>query len=68
MVGRTMNFDSVGGRKFFAVILVVILSSGLVYFKAISDQVYSAIIIPVVLAFLTANVAQKRILKTEAPE
>jgi uncharacterized membrane protein len=63
-----MNFDSVGGRKFFTVVLVVLLSSALVYVRAISDQVYSAVVIPVVLAFLTANVMQKKLAKQdEAP-
>jgi hypothetical protein len=60
-----MNFDSVGGRKFFTVVLVVLLSSALVYVKAISDQVYSAVVIPVVLAFLTANVMQKKLAKQD---
>jgi hypothetical protein len=49
-------------------VLVVLLSSALVYVRAISDQVYSAVVIPVVLAFLTANVMQKKLAKQdEAP-
>lgn len=48
----------IGGRKFVLAILIVILSSILVYLQKISDGVYSTIILADIAAYIAGNVYQ----------
>lgn len=54
-----------GGRKFIAVMGTLIQAGWLVHGKHIADGVYSAVIIAVVAAYVTANVAQKVMAKKQ---
>ena len=57
--------DTVGGRKFIAVILVIVLVATLVWFAKISDSTFGTVIISVVLGYMGGNVAQKWVNKGE---
>ena len=46
-------------RKFLLAAGTLLSSTGLVYLGKIADGVYSAVVIAVVAAYVTANVAQK---------
>ena len=59
-------FDTVGGRKFVAVILVIILVAILVWFAKISDSTFGTVVVSVVLGYMGGNVAQKWVNKGEA--
>lgn len=58
--------DTVGGRKFIIVILVILLITILVWFAKITDTTYATVIVPVVLGYMGGNVAQKWVNKGEA--
>lgn len=62
-----MNLDLLGGRRF---ILTVISGAGtflLCWQGKISDDVYSVVTIATVAAYITGNVAQRRIETPAAP-
>lgn len=52
-----------GSRKFLLTLLVLVTATALVWFSKISDGVYSAVIIACVAAYITGNVAQKKVEK-----
>jgi len=56
-----MNFDTIGGRKFLLVASTQVLSFVLIWFGKIDGGVYSAVIIATVAAYVTANVAQRKV-------
>lgn len=58
--------QKIGGRKFFAIVLVIVLASLLVWFSKISDGVYSTILLALVPLFFGANVSQKALVKQSA--
>ncbi len=58
--------DTVGGRKFIAVILVIVLVAILVWFAKISDSTFGTVVVSVVLGYMGGNVAQKWVNKGEA--
>lgn len=53
-----------GSRKFILAILTLVFSTALVAAGLISDGVYSTIVIAAVAAYITGNVAQKKLDKT----
>lgn len=52
-------------RKFIAAMASLVSAHWLVYAGHIADGVYSAVVIATVAAYITANVAQRAITKTE---
>lgn len=50
-------------RKFILSCLTLVSASGLVWFGHISDGVYSAVVIAVIVGYYAANVAQKATVK-----
>lgn len=50
-----------GSRKFIVTLGVIASATALVYFGKIADGVYSAVVIAVVVAYITGNVAQKKV-------
>lgn len=48
-------------RKFLLALFTLVSASYLVYNKNISDGVYSSVVIACVAAYITGNVAQKKI-------
>jgi hypothetical protein len=52
---------SFGGRKFILAMVVVLITSALVAFKVIDQGGYVTVVMAVVGAYLTANVAQKKV-------
>lgn len=48
-----------GGRKFVLALLTLLITSFLVYQSKISDLVYQLIVLGVVAAYITGNVAQR---------
>lgn len=59
-------FDTVGGRKFTAVTLVILLTTILVWFAKISDTTFANVVVPAVLGYMGSNVVQKWVHKGEA--
>lgn len=57
-------FDTVGGRKFIAVTLVILLVTILVWFAKISDTTFANVVVPVVLGYMGGNVVQKWVYQT----
>jgi hypothetical protein len=51
-------------RKFLLALVIVLVSSFMVYEKAISDTSYTTIISTVIAAYIVGNVAQKATAKT----
>ena len=58
-------FDTVGGRKFAVVTLVILLVTILVWFAKISDTTFANVVVPTVLGYRGLNVAQKWVHKGE---
>ena len=56
-----MNLDLVGGRRFVLAMLAQISGNVLVWNGKIGDEVYSVVILATVAAYITGNVAQRRI-------
>lgn len=56
---KTPRLGVYGSRKFIISLATLIVVSFLVYNKIISDREYSNIVIAVVAAYVTSNVAQK---------
>jgi hypothetical protein len=50
-------------RKFILAVLATVIASGLVYLKCIEGQSYCTLVGTVVIAYLSANVAQKATIK-----
>lgn len=51
--------NSIGGRKFFLSMFVVVLSSLLVALAKISDGVYATVTVAIIGAYIAGNVMQK---------
>lgn len=58
-------FDTVGGRKFVVVTLVILLATVSVWFAKISDITFANVVVPTVLGYMGLNVAQKWVHKGE---
>ena len=58
-----MNFDLVGGRRFILALLSQLSCNLLIWHGKISDEVYSTVILFTVAAYITGNVAQRKIEK-----
>lgn len=58
-------FDTVGGRKFVVVTLVILLVTVSVWFAKISDITFANVVVPTVLGYMGLNVAQKWVDKGE---
>ena len=58
-----MNFDLVGGRRFTLAILSQLSCNLLIWYGKISGEVYSTVILFTVAAYITGNVAQRKIEK-----
>lgn len=59
-----MNLETFGGRRFLLTLGCGAVTSLLIWFGKIDGGVYASVIIATVAAYITGNVAQKRI---EAP-
>jgi len=55
-----------GSRKFLLACATLLSATALVWFKHISDGVYSAVVIATVGAYLTANVSQQAVNRSSA--
>jgi uncharacterized membrane protein YjjP (DUF1212 family) len=55
--------EKLGGRKFIVVLYTLIASSVLLYFKSIDQDTFKAILMGVVLVYITGNVGQKVFVK-----
>lgn len=53
--------DAMGGRKFVLAMVVVAAASVLCWCAKIADGVFSAVVIATVGAYITGNVAQKKL-------
>ncbi len=58
--------DKVGGRKFIVTLYSLISITGLLYFKSIDQETFKAILVAVVLVYISGNVGQKAFTKTTA--
>lgn len=56
-----MKIDNYGGRRFVLTLGCGVVTAILVWNGKISDQVYAAVIIATVAAYITGNVTQKKI-------
>lgn len=56
-----MNFDLIGGRRFTLAVLSQLSCNLLVWNGKISGEVYSTVILFTVAAYITGNVAQRKI-------
>ncbi len=63
-----MRFDTYGGRRFLLTLLAQISCNVLVWNTKISGEVYSVVILATVAAYITGNVAQRRIEAAKPPE
>ena len=61
-------FDTIGGRKFVASILVIVLSTLLVIFGMVGETNYTTIVLGVIGIYVGGNVAQKTFSKTKEGE
>jgi hypothetical protein len=64
--GKTMSksfLDKIGGRKFIVVLYTLVSSSVLLYFKSIDQDTFKAILMGVVLVYISGNVGQKIFVK-----
>lgn len=61
-----MKLDTLGGRRFLLTLLAQVSANALVWHGKISDDVYSVVILATVAAYITGNVAQRRI-EAKAP-
>lgn len=59
-----MNFDLIGGRRFTLAILSQLSCNLLAWNGKISGEVYSTVILFTVAAYITGNVAQRKIEST----
>ena len=57
--------DDVGGRKFMLSLLVVLLSTILVWFMKISEEVFQYTVLVTTTTYVTGNVVQKLIERKE---
>ena len=56
-----MNLETIGGRRFLLTVATQVSANVLVWFGKISDDVYSVVVLATVAAYITGNVAQRRI-------
>jgi len=56
--------EKIGGRKFIVVLYSLIASSVLLYLKSIDQDTFKAIVMGVVLVYISGNVGQKVFVKT----
>lgn len=56
-----MNLETIGGRRFLLTVAAQVSANVLVWFGKISDDVYSVVVLATVAAYITGNVAQRRI-------
>lgn len=61
-------FETIGGRKFAASVLVIILSALLVIFGMVGETNYTTIVLGVIGIYVSGNVAQKTFSKTKEGE
>lgn len=61
-------FETIGGRKFVASILVIVLSTLLVIFGIVGETNYTTIVLGVIGIYVGGNVAQKTFSKTKEGE
>ena len=61
-------FETIGGRKFVASILVIILFTILVVFGMVGETNYTTIVLGVIGIYVGGNVAQKTFSKTKEGE
>lgn len=54
-----------GSRKFILAAAMLVSATALVWFGKIADGVYSAVVLGVIAAYFTSNVAQKKIAPAE---
>lgn len=54
-----MNLDAIGGRRFILAVLTLIVCSGLLCFKVLSDGSYTAIILATVGAYIAAGTFER---------
>ena len=65
-MGTTSWTDKVGGRKFIVTIYSLISITVLLYLKSIDQETFKAILVAVVLVYISGNVGQKAFIKTTA--
>ena len=54
-----MFFDNLGGRKFVATMTIFILTSMLIWFGKITDEVFQNVFISTIVTYIGGNVYQK---------
>lgn len=62
-----MNFDTIGGRRFVLAVMSQLSCNLLAWNGKISGEVYSTVILFTVAAYITGNVAQRKI-ETSTPK
>ena len=64
---NTTNWtDKVGGRKFIVTLYALISITALLYLKSIDQETFKAILVAVVLVYISGNVGQKAFTKSSA--
>ena len=53
--------DTLGGRRFLLTVAAQVSCNVLVWFGKISGEVYSVVVLATVAAYITGNVAQRKI-------
>lgn len=63
-MGTPNWIDKVGGRKFIVTLYSLLAITVLLYLKSIDQETFKAIIVAVVLVYISGNVGQKALVKS----
>lgn len=62
-----MNLEAFGGRRFLMTMGCGVATTALTWFEKISGEIYAAVIIATVAAYITGNGVQKAVERMRAP-